>query len=574
MNVSQRSQLDRRLRRKTSRETALADVSTLFKLLPGCGEGGSNSIDFTLPLPDSTENASDYHSIRKIALRNSFLKKFKGFTFGNPRETAKQSFLGYERRCRDSNVKLRALRRGQVIDPYLQSIMLMAQRKISRVLGDFDVHELLSVSRWGPGVTSSTKGPLVASAAKFASRPDVTRDFLSRARLLMPALPSWSALLTEQDYGTIVNPIMPIVKGNKITFVSKTAKTHRTIAVEPHINVYFQNGLGRMIRRRMKYRAQVDLNDQTLNQRLARLGSLDDSLATLDLEGASDTICIELVRDLVPEVWFNWLNAARSQNGELDGEVIRYEKFSSMGNGATFDLESLIFWALSSAVVELEGYNPFWVNVFGDDIIVPSGCFDRLAQVLDSVGLIVNRSKSFGSGPFRESCGKDWFLGYDVRPVYLKDIPDKPIDWIILANQIRRLAHNWGEHQFCHSSLKTAYEFCLSRVPKEFHVFKVPLGYDLKRSESGGYEGNGLISNFDEACPSIRGKYGWDGWHIRALAPKALTVKSAHRSLLTAGVFHPSQGGNDLPLRERFIYREVSMFVPSNWHDLGPWGSS
>jgi len=574
MAVLHRHQLDSLLRQKTSRDNALSDVRRLYKLFPKGALAVDRDIDFSKPPKEYTVPITDHHTFRRDALLANFLKKFRGFSAGNPREVAKKNFLFYEDRCKESNSRIRKLREDGSVDPSLQAVLFTAQRKISGVLGDFDIDELLRLSRWGPGSTSSCKGPLVDAAQKFSSEPQVTGEFLARARLLMPLYPSWSALLADTDYGAIVNPIMPLVKGNKIAFVPKTAKTHRVIAIEPHINVFFQNGLGRMIRKRMRLRARVDLNDQTLNQRLARLGSLDDSLATIDLEGASDTICRELVRDLLPEDWFSWLDSARSHVGSLDGEFIRYQKFSSMGNGATFDLESLIFWALSSAVVERLGYNSFWVNVFGDDIVIPSGAYDEVVRVLESVGFIVNKAKSFCKGPFRESCGLDWFSGFNVRPVYLKEIPLRPIDWIVIANQLRRLSHEWGERQFCHSDLKTAYEFCLSRIPKELRSFKVPLGYDFRRNSLGGFEGNGLLANFDEANPSISDR-GWCGWTVRGFAPRAITLLSKDRHLLTASAHTVRETGNELSLRERFDFREVprpGMFIPQPWYQLGPWG--
>lgn len=553
-NVSRHTVLNQLLSKKIQRDIALSRVAALYQLLPG----KSVPINFGALPPEVEVDLQSLTTCRTSSLKNAFLKKFKGFSGGSPREEAKASFLKYEEHCRASNQRIRSLREG-VKDPYLQAIMFIAQRKIANVLGDFDLKELLDVSRWGPGSTSSCKGPLVTSAAKFTSRPDVTKEFLSRARLLMPLLPSWSAVLTDTDYGTIVNPIMPLVKGNRVAFVPKTAKTHRVIATEPHVNVFFQNGLGRMIRSRLRRKAAVNLDDQTLNQRLAQLGSRTNDLATIDLEGASDTICRELVRDLVPEDWFSWLDATRSHFGYLDGVEIHYQKFSSMGNGATFDLESLIFWALSSAVVAHEGYNPFWVNVFGDDIVVPSGCYAKVVEVLTAVGFLVNSKKSFSSGPFRESCGKDWYLGSNCRPVYIKDVPDTAHHWLRIANQIRLLAHNWGGGLFCDASLLPAYSYAVSRIPERLRRYCVP-------KELGDA---GLISNFDEAVPT-RDRHGWDGYWVKGLGSRPITRLSNHRSLITSAVSSISHDVEKQPLRDRVFYREDAFFVAS-WHDLGPW---
>lgn len=555
------------LTKRILRKTALAHVASLYALLPG----PKVELQFDKGPPVIDLNSSNHHSYRRTALKNNFLKKFKGFTAQEPRKRAKEKFLYYEKRCDESNQKIKLLRRGHY-DPFLQAVISTAQRKIALVLGKFDLEELLKSSRWGPGSTSSCKDPKVDSAAKFSSRPDVTREFLWGARLLMPLLPSWSALLSDADYGALVNPMMPVIEGNKVTFVPKTALVDRVIAIEPHVNAFFQAGLGRMIRKKMLKYAGIDLNDQSLNQTLARYGSIHGDLATIDLEGASDLICLELVRELLPEDWFFWLNATRSHKGTLDGETFTYNKFSSMGNGATFDLESLIFWALSSAAVEIQELDDLRLNVFGDDIIVPSKAYDSVVKALEGVGFLVNKTKSYSEGPFRESCGMDWFEGFNVRSLYLKDIPVTEIDWIILANGIRKLAHTWCESSGCCSSLKAAYDYCLARISKEAKRYRVPLGYELKRSRTGGYEGNGLLSNWDEASPSIigRAKDGWEGWMVRAVSSKAETYYLDTRRLVTAGVHTLGKTGNEPTLRGRSNYREVTMYIPE-WYDMGPW---
>lgn len=556
------------LRARLDRQKSLQEIETLYNLLPGVKPGRFCKKSAPLEEPITFQ---DLPSTQEGFLRNCFLKKFTGFTGENPREVAKMKFLDYEERCRLTNAKLRQLRRGDQ-NPRLNTILFVAQRKIANVLGSFDFDELLSLSRWGPGTTSSCKGSDTSSSAKFKSRPDCTGQSLSWVRLCMPLLPSWSALLADQDYGTMVNPMVNIIGGNKVTFVPKTANTHRTIAIEPHLNVFFQIGLGRMIRRRMKQRALVDLDDQTLNQRLACLGSIDDSLATIDLEGASDTISLEIVRDLLPEPWFEVLNAFRSHSGNLDGEEIHYQKFSSMGNGATFDLESLIFWALSSAVVELNDYNPFWVNVFGDDIIVPSGCYDEISWALDQCGFIVNRKKSFSSGPFRESCGFDYFSGVNVRPVYLKKVPANEIDWIVIANQIRVLAHRWADERGCDKRLLPAYLFALSRVSKSLRKYRVPYAMN---GVKGANISSGLLSNFDEAQPFLakdQGR-GFEGFYTHSIQAFSARIEKSDRSLVCSSVFSPGSTSNFTPLRDKVSHREDILFVPGDWYDLGPWVS-
>ena len=164
----------------------------------------------------------------------------------------------------------------------------------------------------------------------------------------------------------------------------------------------------------------IDLSSQERNKNLARIGSLTKALATLDLSSASDMISIELVYHLLPIEWVFFLKYFRTPVVEYQGNRHVLEKFSSMGNGFTFPLESLIFYALAiSCVEEKELFD--CVSVYGDDIIIPVKYYDTLVQVLTCCGFSVNKSKSFKNGPFRESCGGDYYEGIDIRPVYLKD---------------------------------------------------------------------------------------------------------------------------------------------------------
>lgn len=556
------------------RQKSLHDVETLYSLFPGANPD-FRLVSGPLPQKEVIHKDSTLASVQERLALNCLLKKFSGFPGKDPRGSAKQAFLKYEEVCSNTNRRLKALRHGDQ-NPWLNGVLFTAQRKIANVLGDFCLEELLSLSRWGPGSTTSCTGLDVSASAKFKSRPDCTRESLSWLRLTMPLLPSWSALLADQDYGCIVNPMLNVIEGNKVTFVPKTADIDRTIAIEPHLCAFFQNGLGRMIRRRMKMRAHVDLEDQTLNQRLAKQGSIDNTLATIDLEGASDTLSLELVRDLLPEKWFEVLDCFRSHRGVLDGELIRYQKFSSMGNGATFDLESLIFWALSSAVVELEGYSQFWVNVFGDDIIVPSGCYDKVALALTGAGFILNPSKSFATGPFRESCGCDYFNGINVRPIYIKNVPSSSIDWLRIANQIRVLSHRWGNNMFCDTRLLPAYRFAYSRIEKNLRALTVPYAMNGK---VGANLSNGILSNFDEACPNVinncdETQRGFEGFSVMSVGTRSVKLSKTDRSLIVSSIYQPGSTSNDVPMRQKVVYRKEPLFVPGDWYNLGPWSNS
>jgi hypothetical protein len=222
------------------------------------------------------------------------------------------------------------------------------------------------------------------------------------------------------------------VDRNSVAFVPKTWKTHRTIAMEPTHSLPFQLGIDAFIKRRLKKVWRIDLSTQGRNQEFARIGSLDGSIATIDLEMASDTLSEECVALAVPPEWFRLLSAFRSLRYKVGSKEGRYAKFSSMGNGYTFALETLIFAAACRAVGAPLGS----FTVYGDDIAIRTEYVDDLLKLLKYLGFRVNLEKSFYDPltQFRESCGCDWLSGRLVTPVYWREPVSTPADLCHLLN--------------------------------------------------------------------------------------------------------------------------------------------
>lgn len=256
------------------------------------------------------------------------------------------------------------------------------------------------------------------------------------------------------------------VNHNKISFVPKTAKTHRAIAVEPLLNGFVQKGIDLMLRKRLK-RIGIDLTDQSKNQLMAQLGSKDDSedsFVTIDLSSASDSISIGLVRNLLPADWFYLLDSARSKEYELNGSVKTYSKFCSMGNGFCFPLETLIFVACCFA--SDAGTKPGRdFSVYGDDIIVRKPHANKVLSNLKMLGFLPNGEKTFLSGPFRESCGADWFGGIDVRPYTLDEKLDSLQNIFKFLNLSRR-------NQLATDFFGGVYDIILSYIPLKYRFFR------------------------------------------------------------------------------------------------------
>lgn len=214
---------------------------------------------------------------------------------------------------------------------------------------------------------------------------------------------------------------------SRISFVPKNKDEHRTIGVEMNGLMPLQKVLGDLIRDRLRKKTPINLNSQERNRHLARLAKVF-SLATIDLANASNSISLDLVEALLPYDWFCVLSDFRSTHGQChsipNSEKIKYEMISSMGNGFTFELESLIFYALAVASCEKVGLHTSEirksVGVFGDDIIIPQRCASTLIEGMSLFGFTVNTEKSFTKGFFYESCGADYYDSIDVRPFLIK----------------------------------------------------------------------------------------------------------------------------------------------------------
>lgn len=208
------------------------------------------------------------------------------------------------------------------------------------------------------------------------------------------------------------------VNWNTITLVPKNWKTHRTIAKEPTHSLPFQLSLDMQLKKLLR-RWGIDLSSQARNQELAREGSLTGVLATIDLEMASDTLCYNCVAWLLPSEWLRVFDSFRSSSYKAPWGSGKYAKYSSMGNGYTFTLETLIFTAACRAI----GSRRY--SVYGDDIIVETELVPQLVRLLNFLGFRVNGEKSFTDHRtrFRESCGCDYYKGELVTPFYLRELP-------------------------------------------------------------------------------------------------------------------------------------------------------
>ena len=431
----------------------------------------------------------------------------------DPEAAAKIKFEEAEEACRQTNLRIRSfVRDPSRVNPAITRVISTATAKINRCLGDRpDSREWLYACRFGPGVFNHSEvSGLTSAYDKLQVRPSVTRDLTDVAALLVMSQPQWARSITDSEvegfWPLIKESDFDVVPGNKVAFVPKTAVTHRAIAIEPLMNIYAQLGLGTLMRRRLG-RNGIDLDDQSHNQRAALDGSLTGNLATIDLSSASDTVAKELVRVLIPDGWHAVLDMCRSKVGLYQDQWIRYEKFSSMGNGFTFELETLIFWGLMLGVCTELDISSTEVLVYGDDIVIPVPAYGLAKEVLEWCGFSLNESKSFHEGPFRESCGKDYYDGIEVRPFFQKEIPCEAESLFRLCNGLREVAYRRNRGFGCDSRLYAAWRSVVRALPRS-------IAQNLRVPRLAG-DSDGIKCNWDESQTSFLvkpNKLGWEGW--------------------------------------------------------------
>lgn len=296
-----------------------------------------------------------------------------------------------------------------------------------------DLDLLFDFWRFGPGTSNGVLG--THAAQKISQNFTCTLSAYPLCYLLRRRNVYFSSFDGNESTG------LTLVRGSRLSTVPKNEETERTIAIEPSGNMALQLAAGMYLEGALRYIGLDIRSQQEKNKLAAKYGSIENSLATIDLKSASDMISLELVRALLPADWYSLLLRLRSSEIEMpDGSYQELHMVSTMGNGFTFPLMTLVITAIIYAVRCTTG-NPRnridWTKtwVFGDDIIIPSSEYSAVCTALEQAGLVVNHDKSFSDGPFRESCGGDYYKGVDVTPFYVKDLA-QPSDVYVALNQV------------------------------------------------------------------------------------------------------------------------------------------
>jgi hypothetical protein len=267
--------------------------------------------------------------------------------------------------------------------------------------------------------------------------PNDREEFLSRISSPLPSDPD-----IESDGVVVTFPYPEQERPVKVTLVPKTLEKPRIIAIEPTAMQYTQQALLEQFVRGLESRfvrsqyfsstlnrvfKMIGFTDQVPNQDLAREGSLNQELATLDLSEASDRVSnlhVMAMFSRFPRLLVAIQDCRSTKAVVPSGEIIPLAKFASMGSALCFPMEAMVFLTVIFLGIQKELNRTLTakdilsfvdrVRVYGDDLIIPVEYVQSVSDYLVLLGYKVNNTKSFWTGRFRESCGKEYFAGVDV----------------------------------------------------------------------------------------------------------------------------------------------------------------
>jgi hypothetical protein len=497
-------------------------------------------------------------SVRDNLAAISLLRKYKGLTTSiNTSEVAKSSFFSGEKSCAATNVRFR----HPGVDPLNKGANVWLHnaftQKITRILGTYRKDDFFDLGAWGPGSTIGITGNDTSASRKFRCEKQIATKLYTLIHEELPhQYPHWFPSKESVEN-------LQCVTWSELLTVHKNALTDRTIFKESGITTWFQKSLGKSIRARLM-RHGYDLNSTVRSQAIAREGSINGLSCTVDFANASNTIARLMVQECIKDqVWLTLLESCRTPSYSLDkGKTkTQFEMFSSMGNGYTFELESLIFVAAAEACHDYLGLAYDNISVHGDDITINTEAFSLYRDFCTYLGFTVNEQKSFSSGHFRESCGAYYYHGFDVKPYFLKEKSHDAKSIFRLANGLSSVAHRHRLGDGRDLRFYPLYTHLVSQLPTELRLYGTVIQGDIA-----------LHVDFDECAPVVAGD-GHEGYFVPSILDVPVSLESTSLSVLLTRLWYPSEDmayGNRSNLRAVTRTSVKTVFV-QRWYNFGPW---
>lgn len=392
--------------------------------------------------------------VRVKSLESAILKKFQGGGSRLADDAALSKFLQVNKACGDYDLRVVSSEDEELVGELKNTLYhFFYPRQLNPILLSLD--QFLEQGRTGPGASRGANGNDFFTKM-FSSPLTTTSEGLYKAySSYIRRFPSWFAAneIRAYRYGDY-----DVVTGNRLSFVPKNVDISRCICIEPSLNMFYQLGVKKILEERLHDYFGIDIRkdtapdgyesfQQSKNRDLAQLASMfDRQWVTIDLSSASDSLSLKMMHAVFPREVLSWLELLRSPNMTLpDGSELALNMVSTMGNGFTFPLQTILFACVVYSAHKVAGFpleRPRGrslgnFGVYGDDIICRYEVHRHVLRLLELLGFQVNRDKTFVEGPFRESCGGDYFKGHPVRGVYIKTL-DSMQDVYVAINTLNR----------------------------------------------------------------------------------------------------------------------------------------
>ena len=378
-------------------------------------------------------------------------------------EQAIVSFIECESKNRETNIRFHT---REVPSP----LIYKTQQVIAEILGDFSMLDWSQNLRFGPGASSTCRGDFTTIVDKLASEIHCTpRAFEHLENGFKHFFQFYYSLASFDTSGC----------SNTYLTIPKKYDEKRGIAIGLHGNIVGQLATGASMRR--KFRRWVNLDTAAdYHRKLVRTEWR--SIATIDLRRASQMIAKMAVRSVFPADWLEIMDDMREEftfipnmSDTIHGtpRYVYNQHYSAMGNGYTFEMESILFYSLAKAAMLNAGLKWKILSVFGDDVIVDKHCADVVISAFEAFGFETNKSKTYTDGEFKESCGVDTLRGTNVRPVYLRNAKNgKQLEkFYKLANNIFRMAANSGHGLCIDARFYRAWKRCICQISEHKRFF-------------------------------------------------------------------------------------------------------
>lgn len=391
-------------------------------------------------------------------------------------EKAIVSFLECEAKNLETNIRFLT---GAVSSP----LIYKTGQVINDILGDFSNLMFCQGFRFGPGASSTCRGLSTTIVDKLES--DIHCTPRAYAHLEQGFRHFFQFYYSLQNFN-------PTGYYNTFLTIPKKFDEKRGIAIGLHGNIVGQLALGSYLRARFSRFVNLDTAADE-HRRLVRTEWR--SIATIDLRSASQLIAKQAVRSVFPPDWLEVMDDLREEftlvpnlSTTIHGtDRLNYNQhYSAMGNGFTFEMESILFYSVAKAAMLNAGLKWTVLSVFGDDIIVDKHCAECVISALQNFGFEINLSKTFVEGPFKESCGVDTLYGVNIRPIYLRNLKQgAPIEQLYkLGNNIYRMASNSFSGVCLDANFYRAWKRCICQIPEHKRFFAGALSATERRAAS------------------------------------------------------------------------------------------